>query len=412
MAGQTRAGADLAVTPHDRSRRHRLRRRAGLLGPILLVTLSASCGSTPENQVTSREVTVARNVTTTAPASTTATLSPSAVTTGAGSTSAAQTAGPFRIVMSAAVTGTDDPTDVMAWETLVDVDPAREYAYYGQRGEAELGDVTCLELVFADGAELGRSYPIPGDPTFEPTDALGEFDDLMAGLPVELDVLVAITGAEAVADDQGFSWTTDLTEDTLDALTETLFNPNSFGADSVEQGTIVAHANADGALRSITIVAERSNGEQLILDARVLDLARVERVAASDTIESTGWCANSWPGTGGSPIASWVITEVADGDRIFDDEIDRTPVLIVDPEGTVTGSTGCSDIVGTATVDNAGVHDFDVRVDGPSCPSEHLGREQALITALNDGSAAIGHAGVVTHGVEGGAMVVLFAVTG
>ena len=174
----------------------------------------------------------------------------------------------------------------------------------------------------------------------------------------------------------------------------------------------MARADSDGRLDSITIRAERSNGEQLTLDARVLDLAGAERVAAADTIESTGWCANTWPGADASPVASWIITEVVDGDIIFRGEIDRTPLVIVHPDGTVTGSTGCSDIVGTATVDDVGVHDFDVRVAGPACPDEHLARERAVVTALNDGSAAIGHAGIITQGVEGGAMVALFAITG
>ncbi len=234
----------------------------------------------------------------------------------------------------------------------------------------------------------------------------------MAGLPVGIDQFMALTGAEPVADEQGFSLSTDLTDDALDALEETLFNPNSFGGDSVERGTIVAIANPDGELRSVTIVSERSNGEQLTLEARVLDLADAERITASDTIESTGWCATIWPNASVSPIATWIITGVVDGDRIFDEEIDRTPVLIVNPNGTVTGSTGCSDIVGTATVDDAGVKDLDVRVGGPSCPDEHLARERAVIAALNDGSSAIGHAGVVTRGVDGGAKVALFATPG
>jgi heat shock protein HslJ len=157
-------------------------------------------------------------------------------------------------------------------------------------------------------------------------------------------------------------------------------------------------------------VFEHASGGQLVLDATVIGLADDRRVSPSDTIESTGWCSSMWADAAEPPIASWLITAVVDGDEIFDEEVSRTPLLVVHQDGTVTGNTGCSVIAGTATLDDEDVSGFEVQVSGSSCPDEHLARERTVITALNEGSTTIGHAGAFSYGVEGGETVVLFPV--
>lgn len=318
--------------------------------------------------------------------------------------------GPRSIVLDTSLTGTDDPTDVMAWQTRIDIDPMSEYAYVGRRGEAERGDVGCLELLHIDGVGYGRTYPIPGDPVFDSSDSLGEFDDLMEGVPITIDQLAALTGGRPVADGDGLALSTDLTDADIEALDNTLFSPGSFGSDSFESGVVDAIAGSDGMLSSAAFVFENASGEQLVLDVTVIELADDDRVSPSDTIESTGWCSSMWADAAEPPIASWLITAVIDGDETFDEDVSRTPLLIVYRDGTVTGNTGCSVIAGTAMLDDDEVSRFEVKVIGSSCPDEHLARERAVITALNEGSTTIGHAGAFSYGVDGAETVALFPV--
>ena len=67
-------------------------------------------------------------------------------------------------------------------------------------------------------------------------------------------------------------------------------------------------------------------------------------------------------------------------------------------------------IAGTAMLDDDEVSRFEVKVIGSSCPDEHLARERAVITALNEGSTTIGHAGAFSYGVDGAETVALFPV--
>jgi heat shock protein HslJ len=407
----------MSITTHGRSHRHRLRRlrpHALALGACAAGAITASCATAADvrssRSTTPSSVTAPSNTptdTTTARTRSTIEAAPAASVS---DVTDVTEVGPLRIVLYTSVTGTDDPTDVMAWQTLIDIDPMSEYAYLGRRGEAERGDVGCLELLHVDGVGYGRTYPIPGNPEFDASDSLGTFDAVLSGLPITIDQLAALTGGQPVADGEGFALSTDLTDADIEALDNTLFSPGSFGGDSFESGVVDATAGSNGILRSAGFVFEHASGERLVLDVTMIDLAADDRVSSSDTIESTGWCSSMWDDSAAPPIASWLITAVADGDAIFDEEVSRTPLLVVHQDGTVTGNTGCSVIAGTATLDDEAVSGFEVRVSGSSCPDEHLARERTVITALNQGSTTIGHAGAFSYGVEGAETVVLVPV--
>lgn len=238
-------------------------------------------------------------------------------------------------------------------------------------------------LLGACGAGSSSATPPPSSPAPSPSPAASADTGMIdgtgdwrlvsgtnAGAPIPIvpgsDITMTVDGSRIA----GRSACNQYGADIVVADGEVRFGLASMTAMACEEPVMASEAAYHAALAGVR--AASRDGDTLTLTGPGVELI-FERLAPPPTAEIVG--------------TVWVLESLLSGDAVTS-VMGEPALLVLDPDGSFTGSTGCRSFTGRYTVANAEIVFTDFAMDQVECPPELASQDGHVVSVLGDGFRA------------------------